>query len=288
MVIESPDDVIFIGGTPYGIKVHKNEAMKDVKHAIEEENKKLRNDIESTIWFSYRSGWKRYLPGTKLDGDVGWGCMIRCGQMMIAKAAQKSANDRSDHLNKQLIDLCNDEGSSELSPFSLFGLVDYASQTFSVQPGQWFRATTIMMSLEHMNKVHNPPLTNHIAIHTSVDSVVEPKELFFRALPSRAAEKNDDPKYYIQALSTSTWEKELLLCVAVRTGLNKPQANFKDCLAELISLPQAVGFLGGRDSKAYFVIGMLILTQGYNKRKEKYYYLDPHYVQVSIVSNAGC
>lgn len=45
----------------------------------------IRNDIRSRLWFSYRKGFVP-IGDSGLTSDKGWGCMLRCGQMLIGQA----------------------------------------------------------------------------------------------------------------------------------------------------------------------------------------------------------
>eukprot|EP00112_Aurelia_sp_Birch-Aquarium-sp1_P000757 Seg1074.7 transcript_id=Seg1074.7/GoldUCD/mRNA.D3Y31 product="Cysteine protease ATG4B" protein_id=Seg1074.7/GoldUCD/D3Y31 len=52
---------------------------------IEDDVDELNEEILSMLWFTYR---KNFTPigGTGPTSDSGWGCMLRCGQMMLAQA----------------------------------------------------------------------------------------------------------------------------------------------------------------------------------------------------------
>lgn len=41
-------------------------------------------DISTRIWFTYRKNFSQ-INGNGPDSDQGWGCMIRCGQMLLAE-----------------------------------------------------------------------------------------------------------------------------------------------------------------------------------------------------------
>ncbi|GFR80201.1 cysteine protease, partial [Elysia marginata] len=64
------EDPVFILGEPYNA-LHDREAIK--------------YDIQSRFWITYRRNFQTI--GTTGPGtDTGWGCMLRCGQMMMAQA----------------------------------------------------------------------------------------------------------------------------------------------------------------------------------------------------------
>lgn len=46
----------------------------------------LKEEVNKFIWFSYRSNFKEMVYNNKIySSDAGWGCMIRVGQMILAK-----------------------------------------------------------------------------------------------------------------------------------------------------------------------------------------------------------
>jgi cysteine protease ATG4 len=44
----------------------------------------LQQDLVTRIWFTYRKGFAQ-INGNGPETDQGWGCMIRCGQMLLAE-----------------------------------------------------------------------------------------------------------------------------------------------------------------------------------------------------------
>lgn len=247
-VIQSPEDEIVILGNLY-----KKASDED----LEQSNHRLNRSIDSILWFSYRYGFNYNIPNSKLDSDVGWGCMIRCGQMLLAATIMNRTTGASEGYKRTVIGLFQ-ENCDPKAPYGIHNLVQFAEMNFAITAGQWFRATTIMMSLEEMRIKLKPQATNNIMIYTAVDSFISMKDIYSKVFPTGPRLEQPECLPYLRK---HEWSSAMLFCVAIRTGLNSPQANFKQTLAKLIQMPHSLGFLGGKDSKAFYVIGRSVLLQ---------------------------
>lgn len=56
----------------------------DISHARAELDQ-IRRDVRSRLWCTYRRGFAA-VGQTAYTSDRGWGCMLRCGQMLLAQA----------------------------------------------------------------------------------------------------------------------------------------------------------------------------------------------------------
>ena len=227
----------------------------------EQAEKRMKSYLENMVWFSYRVKFPIYIENTKLDNDIGWGCMIRCGQMLFCQAILRSRQIQSDKEKTKIIALFKDSEKNEVAPFSIHNLTQYAHKEFSVSPGQWFRATTIMMSLEALNNKYSPSVSYKIKVISALDSLVLINDFYSQVFGHRESDQSEDSSHLLHLLKTQKWPTEVLFCVASRIGLSKPQDNFKEAMKKLISLPQSLGILGGKESKAYYIVGIILLTE---------------------------
>jgi len=147
--VHKPDEVkpSFIQG-----KMISSHSSEDIKKCI--------NQI---MWFSYREKipqiMKDKFAKENYTCDRGWGCMLRCGQMMLAEALKRHFNF-TDKLNEELTESFFKEililfldtiQSPERSPFSIHQIASQAYEYFELKPGEWYKPSNIMVTLSKLN-----------------------------------------------------------------------------------------------------------------------------------------
>jgi len=140
-------------------------------------------DFRSRIWLTYRTELPT-LPGSHLKSDVGWGCMLRCGQMMLAQGLLvhmmhrdwqwQPGNDESEALHRLIIKYFGDT-ASPASPFSIQKLVAIGHES-GRKAGDWYGPASIAFSLrtaleQHQSECPDSCLSS-LAIYIARDGVV--------------------------------------------------------------------------------------------------------------------
>ncbi|ANB16008.1 Atg4p [Sugiyamaella lignohabitans] len=130
-------------------------------------------DVGSKLWLTYRTGFP-LIPKSK-DGpsavrltgilrgggidingftsDVGWGCMIRTGQSLLANALAllelgrewRVSPDQPDHLELQIAQLFRDDPQA---PFSIHNFVRHGEDFCGKKPGEWFGPSAAASSIK--------------------------------------------------------------------------------------------------------------------------------------------
>ena len=113
----------------------------------------LLEDVASRIWFTYRKGFSQ-INGNGPDSDQGWGCMIRCGQMLLAETFSRlylkrtfkwdSPGNTGNPYYWKILSYFRDE---KLAPYSIQQIA-MMGVSEGIQIGKWFGPNAIAQVLK--------------------------------------------------------------------------------------------------------------------------------------------
>lgn len=212
-----------------------------------------RNPISSTF-----SNFHGLIDNDNFTTDVGWGCMIRTSQSLLANAYQLVLLGREFSYDKdkspthdKIIDMFMDEPRA---PFSLHNFIKVASELpLKVKPGQWFGPNAASLSIKRLcNNVYHSNGAAKVKVLIS-----ESSNLYDNIIAQIFTPMNYVPD-------------ALLILIPVRLGIDKVNSLYHASVLQLLSLHQSVGIAGGKPSSSFYFFGY----QG-----NDLLYLDPHYPQ---------
>ncbi|XP_071036549.1 cysteine protease ATG4B isoform X2 [Parasteatoda tepidariorum] len=226
---------------------------------------KLNKDMQSLLWFTYR---KQFLPigESNLTSDSGWGCMHRCGQMIMAQAMTRRHLGRewnwkpgcSNEAYQRILQKFDDKIESQYSIHK----IALKGQTLEKRVGQWFGPNTVVQVLRRLIE---EDVENDISIHVAMDNMVIKSEI--RKL------------FRVEKRCSSSQESEssaVLLTIPLRLGLSEITPVYFEKLKAVFTLNQTLGIIGGRTNHASYFIGYA---------GSELIYLDPHTTQ--LYKNSG-
>ncbi|XP_037070026.1 cysteine protease ATG4B-like [Pollicipes pollicipes] len=224
------------------------------KYAAGENRDALTADFRTRIWMTYRRGF----PSIGIDGpttDRGWGCMLRCGQMVLAEALQRLQLGRAwswvpgtrqaDYL--RLMALFADRGDA---PYSIHQIALTGERTAGKPVGTWFGPNTVAQALRHV-AAHDTWLQP--VLHVAMDSCVV----------------RDEVRRDCRGTS-GAWRRPLLLVVPLRLGLSELNPVYASGVRACFTVPHVVGIIGGTPNHALYFVGCV---------DDRLVYLDPHTTQ---------
>jgi len=225
--------------------------------------------FRSLIWCTYRSGFPR-LGSQGFTTDMGWGCMLRTGQMVLAQALVRHllglewrrTKSECSPLYVKLIQWFADDPKQ---PYSLHR-VAHAGLKYDKNVGEWFGPSTMAQVIEELVKEFSP---NNLRVHVCQDGCLYLDQLQRTATathwPQTDEEEDDDG----EERESSSWAP-LLILIPLRLGLDKLNRDYLPVLKETFSIPQSLGIAGGKPrASLYFVAN----------QDDYVFYLDPHTVQ---------
>ncbi|XP_046736771.1 cysteine protease ATG4B [Diprion similis] len=261
-VSDEPDDVPYTQD-PVWILGKKYNAIKELDA--------IRRDIKSKLWFTYRKG---FVPiggsSSSFTSDKGWGCMLRCGQMVLGQALVSLHLGRDwlwtpETKDSTYLKILNRFEDRRAAPFSIHQIaVMGASEGKEV--GQWFGPNTIAQVLKKLVVYDD---WSSITIHVALDNTIIVNDIMRQCKIEGGTTVEVDGKMPLKA--PSEW-KPLLLIVPLRLGLSEINPVYVNGLKTSFQIEQSLGVIGGKPNLALYFIGCV---------GDEVIFLDPHTTQRS-------
>jgi len=238
----------------------------------------------SLFWWTYRYDF----PDINcISSDAGWGCMLRSAQMMLSQALRihfKSrhwkpdsslSKARKDDFVASLMTWFADFPSKTESVYSLHNMCAAGVAKYEVLPGDWYGPGTACYVMRDLVALHQQKQSNVFRVHVSSEGTVY-NDLVFKLMTKDAAQKRNtsqngngdgeaveplhplDPAIQEQPeldLADLEWDTSLLLLIPHRLGRDTLNEKYVTSIAQIFSLPQSVGILGGRPRGARWFYG---------------------------------
>ena len=273
---------------------------KECKTGGDEELYKL----GKVLVYTYRKNFPKiqsYKTKKNYTTDAWWGCMVRCGQMILSRGIYRLlkskgmdtktaisytvplfgnypiTKDKLHYYFHGMLDkyqnlMENKEDKKEIyefyPPFSIRTLCD-VGELFERTAGEWFSdviITGVFKKIsEYFELFKNPKLNVKIMNYQSCIEIQDILDTCF--IKKKYDKKNQkfirfhDEYYY--------YDKMGIVFVNVRVGLDKIPKDYYKGIKELFTLKECIGIIGGKTRLAYYFIG-------YNDDDDSLLYLDPH------------
>ncbi|RMZ93065.1 cysteine protease ATG4A [Brachionus plicatilis] len=230
------------------------------------DEKELLKDVSTRLWFTYRKGFSQ-INGNGPDSDQGWGCMIRCGQMMLAETFIRlylgrefrwDLDSTGNPFYWRILSYFKDE---KLAPYSIQQIAMMGVGE-GIPVGKWFGPNAIAQVL---NKLTTYEESNHLRFYIAMDNCIFIDEIYELM---KTCNKCIKCKLHKKG-KCEEWSP-LLLIIPLRLGLNEFNQDYIEPLKRCLEIKYTVGLIGGKPNQAYYFYGYL---------DDELLYMDPHECQ---------
>ncbi|XP_041832095.1 cysteine protease ATG4D-like isoform X2 [Melanotaenia boesemani] len=258
----------------------------------------FRRSFASLLWLTYRRGFPK-LAGCSLTTDSGWGCVLRTGQMLLARGlilhlmppdwnwsmGTRAVKDDMDLVrpadNAEPVWNVEDRTIMRGRKLSVGSILDRPKEATHRKVVSWFadnpKAPFGIHQLVELGRSsgkkagdwYGPSIVAHIlqkAVSVSPD------------LSSLAVYVAQDCTIYLQDVRKlcerphpHSW-KSVIILVPVRLGGQDLNPSYITCV-KLLKLQSCIGIIGGKPRHSLFFIGF---------QDDNLLYLDPHYCQPTV------
>lgn len=265
------------------------------RYELPGECEKLIDDIRSKIWITYRKNFPPIDENTRYTTDRGFGCMIRCGQMVLANALlckslgrdwrwSPKGLDANPEVYRKILKLFQDR---EDCLYSIHRIVR-TSQHEGKYIGEWFGPNTIAQALKRLSSTYFAAdhIDNEIliSIDAALDNVVVVDEIKSK-FKHKLGTSSKNGSGVVSGCDGDNRSRERhqvwipgILFIQLRLGLTKINPLYFAALKKTFQFKNSLGIIGGRPNHALYLVGYT---------DEDIIYLDPHSTQQYIDFDRG-
>ncbi|KAL1915830.1 uncharacterized protein VTP21DRAFT_6218 [Calcarisporiella thermophila] len=227
---------------------------------LEGEEEAFKADFESRIWMTYRYNFPPIRPAN-FTSDVGWGCMLRSGQSLLANALQFHLLGRDwkrcDRSHETWLEYAKIitwflDVFGPQSPFAIHRVALLGKQ-LGKNIGEWFGPSTASSAIKALVTSYE---TSQLTVYSANDGVIYRDQ--------------------IAKLSPGGF-RPLLILIPIRLGTDRLNPIYHHALKAYLRLPQSVGIAGGKPCSSLYFVGY---------RGDEMMYLDPHVARPAIEPKA--
>ncbi|KAI6174224.1 Cysteine protease [Aphelenchoides besseyi] len=247
----------------------------NLRQLASDDKQQIQESSRSFLWFTYRTNFPA-IGGDGPTSDKGWGCMLRCGQMLLAHALTivhlgrdwQWSPGSTNRKYRNLLRMFQDKRKS------LYSLQQIAQMGVNEgrQLCEWFGPNTISQCLKKLVIYDD---WSKIGVHVAMDNVLFASDVRQLAATSfeDVTEPDHDKRLKLDSNAVEKPWRPILILVPLRLGLNSINREYLKPIQEFFKLPQCCGILGGRPNHAVFFTGY---------SGEELFYLDPHTAQMTV------
>uniref|UniRef100_A0A672N007 Cysteine protease n=1 Tax=Sinocyclocheilus grahami TaxID=75366 RepID=A0A672N007_SINGR len=245
-------------------------------------------DVTSRLWFTYRKNFQP-IGGTGPTSDTGWGCMLRCGQMILGQALicrhlgrdwrwSPGQRQRAEYIN--ILNAFIDKKDSYYSIHQIAQMGVGEGKSI----GQWYGPNTVAQVLKKLAVFDS---WSRLAVHVAMDNTVVIEEIKRLCMPwldfdRGACAVSEEPREMNGDLEgacalaeeeTALW-KPLVLLIPLRLGLSDINEAYIEPL-KMVYLWFSTDYI---NAKCYMAVYCVL-------NGDELIYLDPHTTQPAVDPN---
>jgi len=275
-----------------------------VQYSAKYDLDELRDAVRSRLWFTYRRDFP-VIGSSGISSDQGWGCMLRCGQMVVGSALLNLQLGRGwswspDSVDPRYLKVVQMFQDLKSAPYSIHQISLMGESVDRKPIGTWFGPNTVAQAIR---KLAHYDQWNNLAVYVALDNTLVRDEVREAATRNDKALDNinndkqsqqpncDHPSEPVSDFTTETssnpedapepdrtW-RPLLLFIPLRLGLSEINPVYIKGLKACFTFDQTLGVIGGSPNHALYMLGYV---------GEEIVYLDPHVTQMNAPVSDWC